>query len=157
VDGTGPKFFPTLPMRTQYFNNANVRKFLPDGKDMAQVDVFDVNYPVIRYAEVLLNHAEALNELGRSADALVALNQVRARAKIAAVTQTNQASLRTIIQNERRVELVYEGHRFYDLARWGQLEEKLKKKGFVKGQHEYWPVPTAELDLMKKLTQYPAK
>ncbi|RRA97741.1 RagB/SusD family nutrient uptake outer membrane protein [Larkinella rosea] len=157
VDGTGPKVFPTLPMRTQYFNNANVRKFLPDGKIMAQVDNFDVNYPIIRYAEVLLNHAEALNELGRSADALASLNQVRARAKVANVTETNQASLRTIIQNERRVELVYEGHRFYDLARWGQLEEKLKKKGFVKGQHEYWPVPTAELDLMKKLTQYPAK
>ena len=157
VDGTGPKVFPTLPMRTQFFNNANVRKFLPEGKIMAQVNNFDVNYPVIRYAEVLLNHAEALNELGRSADALAALNPVRARAKVAAVTETNQASLRTIIQNERRVELVYEGHRFYDLARWGQLEEKLKKKGFIKGQHEYWPVPTAELDLMKKLTQYPPK
>ena len=157
VDGTGPKVFPTTPMRTQFFNNANVRKFLPEGKIMAQVDNFDVNYPIIRYAEVLLNHAEALNELGRSADALVALNQVRARAKVAAVTETNQASLRTIIQNERRVELVYEGHRFYDLARWGQLEEKLKKKGFIKGQHEYWPVPTAELDLMKELTQYPPK
>lgn len=157
VDGTGPKVFPTLPMRTQFFNNANVRKFLPEGKVMAQVDNFDVNYPIIRYAEVLLNQAEALNELGRSADALVALNQIRSRAKVAAVAETNQVSLRTIIQNERRVELVYEGHRFYDLARWGQLEEKLKKKGFIKGQHEYWPVPTAELDLMKKLTQYPGK
>lgn len=157
VDGTGPKVFPTLPMRTQYFNNANVRKFLPEGKIMAQVDNFDVNYPIIRYAEVLLNQAEALNELGKSADALKPLNEVRARAKLAAVTETAQASLRTIIQNERRVEFVYEGHRFFDLARWGQLEQKLSKKGFVKGQHEYWPVPTAELDLMKNLTQYPPR
>lgn len=155
ADGKGSKPFPTAPMRTEYFNNAAVRKFLPEGKDMAQVDNFDVNYPIIRYAEVLLNYAEALNESGKSADALIPLNLVRKRAKIFSVTETGQAALRNIIREERRVELLYEGHRFFDLARWGLLEEKLKKKGFVKGVNEYWPVPTSEISLMPNLTQYP--
>ncbi len=155
TDGKGAKPFPSVPMRTEYFNNASVRKFLPEGKDMAQVDNFDVNYPIIRYAEVLLNYAEALNESGKPDQALVPLNIVRKRAKIAPVTETAQAALRNIIRDERRVELLYEGHRFFDLARWGLQEEKLKKKGFIKGTHEYWPVPTTELSIMPNLTQYP--
>lgn len=155
VDGTGPKIFPSSPMRTSYFNNAAVRKFLPEGKLMSNVANFDVNYPIIRYAEVLLNYAEALNELGQSDAALAPLNQVRKRAGLNEIGKTNQAALRILLQDERRVELIFEGHRFYDLARWGLLETKLKSKGFVKGTHEYWPVPLAELSLMPNLTQYP--
>jgi hypothetical protein len=102
IDGTGPKVFPSSPMRTSYFNNAAVRKFLPEGKLMSNVANFDVNYPIIRYAEVLLNYAEALNELGQSPAALVPLNQIRKRAGVADITVTGQAALRTLIQDERR-------------------------------------------------------
>lgn len=155
VDGTGQKIFPTSPMRLSYFNNAAVRKFLPEGKLMSNVGNFDVNYPIIRYGEVLLNYAEALNELGQSVAALAPLNQIRKRAGLLDIIETNQSALRNLIHDERRVELVFEGHRFFDLARWGQLEAKLKSKGFVKGTNEYWPVPLAELSLMPNLTQYP--
>ena len=110
----------------------------------------NLNYVMIRYADVLLWQAEALNELGRSAEALPLLNQVRKRAResylndpalsapvsgtpgsgtaVAAVpagllpnvTTTVQSSLRDAIYHERRVELGQEFHRFFDLMRWGK-------------------------------------
>jgi len=72
----------------------------------------------VRYAEVLLNHAEALNELGRGAEALVSLNKVRERAKLPKITVTDKEALREIIREERKVELAFEGHRLWDLRRW---------------------------------------
>uniref|UniRef100_UPI003593659A RagB/SusD family nutrient uptake outer membrane protein n=1 Tax=Persicitalea sp. TaxID=3100273 RepID=UPI003593659A len=141
--------------RPTYFNGVSVRKFLPEGRDMNSANNFDVNQPIIRYAEVLLNLAEALNEQGQSDKALVPLNQIRSRAKLAPITDTNQSTLREIIRKERRKELIFEGHRFFDLARWGIAEQVLKSKGFVKGRHEYFPVPLSELSLIPNLTQYP--
>jgi len=155
VDGKGAKPFPTPPMRPTYFNNVSVRKYLPEGRDMNNVNNYDVNNHIIRYAEVLLNQAEALNEVGKGSEALVPLNQVRERAKMEPITETNQTALRTIIRQERRLELMFEGHRFFDLARWGIAETVLKSKGFIKGRNEFFPVPLAELGVMPNLTQYP--
>ncbi|MGI6573873.1 MAG: RagB/SusD family nutrient uptake outer membrane protein [Fermentimonas sp.] len=72
----------------------------------------------IRYAEVLLNQAEALNEGGKSSQALIPLNKVRQRAQLPNVTETNQATLRNIIREERKIELAFEGQRYWDLRRW---------------------------------------
>lgn len=72
----------------------------------------------VRYAEVLLNHAEALNELGRSQEALISLNKVRSRAQLPKITNADKEALREIIREERKVELAFEGHRFWDLRRW---------------------------------------
>lgn len=82
----------------------------------------------VRYAEVLLNHAEALNELGRGAEALVSLNKVRERARLPKVTVTDQVALREIIREERKVELAFEGHRLWDLRRWKKAVEVLDGK-----------------------------
>jgi len=155
VNGKGSQPFPSAPMRPTFFNNACVRKFLPEGRDMNSANNFDVNQPIIRYAEVLLNLAEALNESGQGSAALPPLNQVRTRAGLVPITDTNQESLRNIIRKERRLELAFEGHRFFDLARWGISEQVLRSKGFVKGRDEYFPVPIGELSLMPNLTQYP--
>ncbi|MFP4059400.1 MAG: RagB/SusD family nutrient uptake outer membrane protein [Bacteroidota bacterium] len=92
------------------------------------------NLKLYRYADLLLIGAEAANEIGETTDALSWLNSVRERARntVAAydheddkidgvpadVTTTDQAQLRDIIRNERRVELGCEGERFFDLARW---------------------------------------
>ncbi len=155
VDGKGPKPFPSSPMRPTYFNGVSVRKFLPEGRDMNSANNFDVNQPIIRYAEVLLNLAEALNEQDQSDKALIPLNQIRSRAKLAPITATDQSTLRETIRKERRKELIFEGHRFFDLARWGIADQVLKSKGYVKGRHEYFPVPLGELSLIPNLTQYP--
>lgn len=79
----------------------------------------------VRYAEVLLNHAEALNELGRTQEALVSLNKVRSRAKLPNITISDQVALREIIREERKVELAFEGHRLWDLRRWKKAVEVL--------------------------------
>lgn len=74
--------------------------------------------PIFRYAEILLNAAEALNEAGKTDQAYQYVNQVRARVGMPAYAGMTQAKLRERIQNERRVELVFEDHRFFDERRW---------------------------------------
>jgi tetratricopeptide (TPR) repeat protein len=79
----------------------------------------DDNWPLYRYADVLLMLAESLNEQGKSAEALPYLNQVRTRAGLASITLSDQTTLRSIIYHERRVELAFENHRWFDLVRTG--------------------------------------
>ncbi len=114
---------------------------------------FGHNRRLIRYADVLLMAAEARNETGKSAQALPFLNQVRQRARagnpnlLPDITTTNQAQLRDIIMNERRVELALEGHRFWDLVRTGRAADVLGPRGFITGKHERLPIPQSEIDL----------
>jgi hypothetical protein len=72
------------------------------------------DYQVFRYGEVLLNLAEAAFELGKTDDALVAVNQIRTRAGIVSLTNIDREKVR----HERKVELAFEGHRYWDLRRW---------------------------------------
>lgn len=146
---------PDAGSNTVFFTDSNVRKFLPEGKPLNDANNYDINFPVIRYAEILLNYAESLNELNRSAEALAPLNEVRDRADLGPITNTNQAELRDIIYHERRIELVFEGHRFFDLKRQGRAAEVLGPLGYQVGTNEYFPVPQEELDLNPNLTQYP--
>jgi hypothetical protein len=115
---------------------------------------------LIRYADVLLFAAEALNENGKSSEALTYLNMVRARARqgnpniLPDITVTNQAQLRDIIFNERRHELGLEGFRFWDLVRTGRAPAVLGPLGFVTGKNEVLPIPQSEIDLSQgTLTQ----
>jgi len=82
----------------------------------------------VRYAEVLLNHAEALNEAGKPEQALLSLNKVRKRAKLPNITETNIETLRQIIREERKIELAFEGQRYWDLRRWRIAHEVLGGK-----------------------------
>jgi hypothetical protein len=114
------------------------------------------NWRVMRYAELLLFHAEAANEMNNPTPALRSLNTVRARVGMLKVTTTDQDSLRNAIYHERRVELGLEGHRFYDLVRQGRGRalKVLGKNGFKTGK-EYFPIPQIELDVCSKMTQNP--
>lgn len=110
-----------------------------------------LNYVYLRYADILLMNAEALNELGRSSEALEPLNAVRKRAResylhdkglagfgivpvglLPDVVLTNQQNLRDAIRHERRVELGFEFHRYFDIIRYGKqtAEEALSGTGF---------------------------
>lgn len=80
--------------------------------------------PIFRYGEVLLNAAEALNEAGRTNDAYQYVNQVRARVGMPAYSGMSQTELRERIQNERRIELCFEDHRYFDERRWKLFEGK---------------------------------
>lgn len=111
------------------------------------------NIRVIRFAEVLLMHAEAANELDKPAEALVALNRVRQRARggnntiLPDRTTTDKTQLRQFIWHERRVELAMEFDRFFDVIRQGRGEEVFGPKGFQANKNEVMPIPQNEIDL----------
>ena len=74
---------------------------------------------VFRLGEIYLNYAEAEAELGQSANALTYLNKIRERAGMPDLTASGTADLISKIQQERRIELCFEGHRYFDIRRWG--------------------------------------
>nr|WP_315143439.1 RagB/SusD family nutrient uptake outer membrane protein [uncultured Flavobacterium sp.] len=105
----------------------------------------DTNIKYLRYAEVLLMKAEALNELGQTTEAIPLLNQIRTRAGLANTTAVLQGDVRTAIWKERRVEMAMEHDRFFDLVRTGQAQAAFAVDGktFVTGKHELFPLPQA--------------
>jgi tetratricopeptide (TPR) repeat protein len=130
------------------------------------------NWPVYRYAEVLLLLAEVLNEQGKAGEALPHLNAVRTRAGLAAVSNNNQAQLRDVLQKERRIELVFENKRWLDLVRTGKAIEVISAYGSklkASGKHTYllsstynvtanrllFPIPFSERQVNPNLTQNP--
>ena len=99
-----------------------VRKYLdPDADNMTWFVYSTTDYQIFRYAEVLLNYAEAEFELGNQAEALDAINQIRDRAGVAPLTSLD----RDAVHHERWIELCFEDHRYWDLRRWRQAETEL--------------------------------
>ncbi len=145
ADSTGAEY-TTGNEHTGYFN----RKYIPRKRsEQSQPDLNLTNpnnYRAIRYSDVLLMAAEANNRGGISdTKAQEYLNEVRRRAfgnSDHDVTLTG-AALTDAIYHERRVELMGEGHRFFDLVRWGIAAEHIE--GFVAGKNELFPVPQEEI------------
>lgn len=103
------------------------------------------NYRAIRFADVLLMAAEAVARSGGNEDtARMFLNRVRTRAGLPDVTANGQALI-DAIWNERRLELMGEGFRFFDLVRTGRAASTIP--GFVSGKHELFPIPSIEIEL----------
>lgn len=117
--------------RTGYY----LRKFMFDFSNSSSYSSQSHNFPYFRYAEIVLNNAEALNELGRTPEAVAEIIRIRKRANIQAGTDNrygipagiSQIDMRTLIQNERRIELCFEEHRFYDVRRWKLGNTELNK------------------------------
>lgn len=144
----------------------------PETGETVEKDVFiklshdargPLNNKQIRFADALLMYAEAClysgQDLGKGQEAL---NRVRRRAGLGDVTLTEQS-----LRHERRVELAMEGHRWFDLCRWGIVEETMnaykaaetaeaqaEMATFIKGKHELLPIPAEEVRL-GGLTQNP--
>ncbi len=118
----------------------------------------DINFKILRFADVLLMYAEAQNELNNTSDALAALKRVRDRSDMPEITETDQDALRQLIRNERVLELTFEGDRFQDLKRWGILTERftpgdtndLRFDGvagdFDPNKHDILPIPQVDVD-----------
>jgi hypothetical protein len=107
------------------------------------------NLRILRYGEVLLIKAEAENELGNTAPAQAALNQIRNRAGLPNTTAATQTELRNAIYKERRVEMAFEHDRMFDLQRTGRAGQVLRALGkpYIDGKHELFPIPQHEIDL----------
>lgn len=133
-----------------------------------------LNYVYMRYADVLLMKAEALNELGRTPEALTPLNAVRKRAResylydpkiegtgtvpadlLPDVSATSQTAVRAAIRHERRVELGMEFHRYFDLMRYGknEAEAALAGDGFNYDENRYFMIPQIEIDTNPLINQ----
>src|SRR5213076_468326 len=120
-----------------------------------------INFRVIRYADVLLMEAEALNELGRTAEAYTFIDRVRARVTMPPLPAgLTQAEMRDRILRERMFELGLEGQRWADLARHGLITPALQAEDtefdfFVTGKSELLPIPQSEIDLNPNVKQNP--
>lgn len=142
--------FPHDYYPKKYFNNkADEAPFgdpVPNGSS---------NDRVIRYADLLLMHAEAAWHNGQEEPARTSLNEVRQRVGLAGVTATGDALLQAIYR-ERRLELALEGHRFFDLVRTGRAAAELGPLGFQTGVHEIFPIPASQIQATNgALTQNP--
>ncbi|WP_353182773.1 RagB/SusD family nutrient uptake outer membrane protein [Parapedobacter lycopersici] len=117
------------------------------------------NYPVIRFADVLLMYAEVANALNMRDEAREAVNRVRQRPSVnmppLTVAQTgDQTAMFNAIVHERQVELAFENHRFSDLRRWGLAEQELGSLGYLP-KHRFFPLPQLEVDINRQLKQNP--
>jgi len=145
----------------------NEKMWIPAARQPSGPRKGPTNRRIIRYAHVLLWHAEAANEAGNQQAALTSLNKVRARARdddddpsndpdgvLPDVTTTNQSELREIIWNEQRVEFAMEYQRFFALVRQGRTD-RLADAGFEEGVNERFPIPQEQLDQGEALDQNP--
>lgn len=132
----------------------------------SKIENTDDNWPVYRYADCLLLLAECLVEQGHLAEALPYVNLVRNRAGLPAVTSVNEE----VVANERRHELAFENHRWYDLLRTGKALEVMTAYGKyiksidtdlpertyqIKKEYLLYPIPYKELQLNNMLIQNP--
>ena len=153
------------------------RKFVPEGNEggaIASRDHTPFNFPLIRFADVLLMLSEAYNEDGQLDKAVTELNKVRTRVNMPGLNSgaawlkvsTKEEMFRRIVK-ERTVELALEGLRFSDLRRWGIAKEELNNKPATNlfGELQFtrvftdrdylWPIPRTEIEMNPALKQNP--
>jgi len=161
----GPKFDGLDYKKSFSTTGYNLRKFVVPLSVSSTYDNSPLNFPVLRYADILLMKAEALNELGKTSDAQLlatdanaTLNKVRVRAGLLNLTGLDQTTLRDKILHERRMELAFEGQRWYDLIRvnGGQYGINFLHsigKSNMSTKYLLFPVPQKERDANPNLTQ----
>ncbi|MBD3591807.1 RagB/SusD family nutrient uptake outer membrane protein [Bacteroides sp. GM023] len=162
----------------------DTEKYVNASNYLVNADYSNINWYVLRYADVLLLYAEALNEWkgGPTTEAYEAINMVRRRGfGLSVNTASSLSDLATgmdhdtfqqAIRDERAYELAYEGHRRQDLIRWGIYYESIRKTAqnlidwcgdpnyicvdfTKKGKHELLPIPQRDMKLMTSFEQNP--
>ncbi len=140
------------------------RKFLNDHWKNGEGYRSPNNWRYIRYADVLLMYAEVLNATGSTAQAYQYVDRVRERVGLAPLSEVmpnlDQEAFLEQLKHERLLELAGEGHRWNDLARWGDLGTGLADRdpafaNFVEGRHELLPIPQRDIDANPNLDQNP--
>ena len=147
------------------------REYEPDKKNK---NFTLVNFPILRYADVLLMIAECENEIhgGPTALAYQCINEVRKRAGISSLSGLDQEKFRNAVKDERAMELCFEMTRRFDLIRWGDFKKNMNelaaraKSGTnwnlgpsnvytyfqVSDAYNYFPIPSNEMAINKKIT-----
>ncbi|QIH36931.1 RagB/SusD family nutrient uptake outer membrane protein [Sphingobacterium sp. DR205] len=153
-----------------------IKKYI-DARDR-QAKSGSLDFMIIRYAEILLNYAEAMIETGQwnNAETLAAINEVRARAAMPAVNSGlygTQTKMRELIRRERQAELAFEGGRYFDIRRWGIDEAvmngevfgatnpktgevvRVQSRTYKRNREGLWPIPEAEIIANPNMVQNP--
>ena len=153
--------FDGMTYKGSYSNTGyNVRKFLVPKSVSPEYNTCAQNFVVWRFADVLLMKAEALNEQGKTAEATAPLNTVRRRAGLPNVAGLSQDEMREKIIHERRIELAFEGHRWFDMIRidgGNYALNFLHRIGKTRATKErlLFPIPQTEMDANTLMTQNP--
>ena len=163
----------TNASKTGYY----LKKFVNDGLNLVQGGTVTHHWVIMRYGEILLEYAEAMNEAygpdndnGYGMTARAAINMVRARTGVnmPAVTAANQDEFRTALKHERKIELAFEDYRYWDLLRWKDAATALNKpllgvkvnngvystftveeRVFDASKMYYYPFPQTEISISK--------
>ena len=154
------KYFRNPEINTAYFKYSE-QQFI---EEIATEFDGGTDFIIIRYADVLLLYAEALNENGKTAEAYQYVDMVRQRSNMQSLTLAHpgldQTAFLEQLKHERVVELSGELVRFFDLKRWGMYNSSNAVRDanfetFVNGRSELQPIPQNELDLNENLIQNP--
>ncbi|MBR1927862.1 MAG: RagB/SusD family nutrient uptake outer membrane protein [Bacteroidales bacterium] len=142
-----------------------VRKFVIEGAETGgEYSNAPYEWPVIRLGDVMLMLAECYNETGNDAKACDYVNKVRERVGMPGINKSGN-DLRQYIRDERARELAFEGHRFFDLRRWGISSqvipgdaktiwgEKIYTAAYP-GKYDIWPIPSVEIDRTPDFAAY---
>ncbi|WP_121811219.1 RagB/SusD family nutrient uptake outer membrane protein [Mucilaginibacter kameinonensis] len=155
-----------------------IRKMVDESYDFNVQPYSACQWVAFRLGEIYLNYAEAEAALGNSSEALNYLNKIRVRAGMPTITATG-AALTDAIRHERRIELCFEGHRFFDIRRWGMAEigskdalgititptspantsftykvTTIQKRTWVPSFY-YYPIPRKEIQINPNIKQNP--
>ncbi|MBX2924772.1 MAG: RagB/SusD family nutrient uptake outer membrane protein [Chitinophagaceae bacterium] len=141
----------------------NFYKNVPDANSMYDQNNQNNNLRMMRFAEVLLLHAEACIKNGNTGDAAADLKRIRDRAGLANKTWSNADELMAEVVKQNELEFFFEGHRFFDLKRWypyvqmKQIFVDNKKQGADNFQqkHYYLPIPQSEINANSAIQQHP--
>ncbi len=144
-------------------NNVYIKKYWDEAADPTAGGSTN-DFPVIRYADVLLMYAEAQAELGNFPAANEYINKVKTRAGLSAVNVSGVDAFREAILDERRKEFIGEGQRWFDLVRMGKLNERVHKAKDAEyttpianlgTNYQVFPIPQQERDVNPNLPQNP--
>ncbi len=147
-----PRFPRPLPYYGKFYDNGGQSIALNSGRS-------NLNWPVYRYAETLLLHAEAENEANGPAAAYASINAVRTRAGLPALAGLTQTQFRDAVRQERSWELAFESKHLFDLKRWGTYSavigaDPVSKTGW-KPTNFWAAIPQHEIDINSGIKQNP--
>jgi hypothetical protein len=128
-----------------WLNTASVEYLYPKKLVIPVTSLNDseLDFPILRFADILLMLAECENELGNPATALSYLDPLRIRSQMPLLTSSSQMEARLLIENERRFELAFENQRFFDLVRTERLKDVVEKEIFETDWVEHYSLYSA--------------
>lgn len=173
TQGGAPMEAMAFIRNSEGWNSYFWRKWIPTGNldgYWGEYNRTPYEFPLIRLGDVILMLAEAYNELGQTDKAVVEVNKIRARVGMpglesgaAWLAVAGKEDMAERIRHERACELAGEGQRYWDLRRWGMLEQSVENATDIFGdlmytrayqpRHEVWPIPLVELDRNPNLVQ----